>query len=52
MSIETLEPSWKESIYRQREELAAPHLFLRRLHYMRYDEFLANGAAFWSGVPA
>jgi hypothetical protein len=21
-------------------------------HYMRYDEFLAKGAAFWSGVPA
>jgi hypothetical protein len=22
------------------------------LHYMRYDEFLAKGPAFWSGVPA
>ena len=27
-------------------------LSCERSHYMRYDEFLARGTAFWSGIAA
>jgi len=57
------EASWKDSIFRQREELARmlrePIALLGNKcafacdgsHYMRHDELLAKGSTFWTGTP-